>query len=79
MWKNKISEGVVNDMQNRIKECRKAAGMSQAELGNILGVMNNTIARYELGVREPNLAMWEKLAKALRVSPAYLVGWTDAK
>lgn len=66
-------------MKNRIKECRKAAGMSQTELSNILGVGNNTINRYENGKREPNLATWERLAKALHTNPAYLVGWSNAK
>ena len=66
-------------MKNRIRECRKAAGMSQAELGNIVGLGDNTIARYELGLREPTLEVWECLASALQVSPAYLVGWSDEK
>ena len=62
---------------NRIRECRKAAGITQAELGNIVGLGDNTIARYELGIREPTLEVWECLASALHVSPAYLVGWSD--
>lgn len=66
-------------MKNRIRECRKAAGMSQNELGNAVGLGDNTIARYELGIREPDLAKWERLASALHVSPAYLVGWSDEK
>lgn len=66
-------------MKNRIRECRKAAGMSQAELGDIVGLGDNTIARYELGDREPKLFTWERLASALHVSPAYLVGWSNEK
>ncbi|MEE6712412.1 helix-turn-helix transcriptional regulator [Limosilactobacillus reuteri] len=64
-------------MNNRIRECRKAAGMSQTELSNVLGVSFVSISRYERGLSEPNLATWERLAKALHVSPAYLVGWSD--
>ncbi|MBB1069146.1 helix-turn-helix transcriptional regulator [Limosilactobacillus sp. RRLNB_1_1] len=66
-------------MKNRIKECRKAVGMTQTELGNIVGLAENTISRYELNEREPKLVMWERIAKALHVSPAYLVGWSNAK
>ncbi|MGF7103615.1 helix-turn-helix domain-containing protein [Limosilactobacillus caviae] len=66
-------------MKNRIKECRKAMGITQSELGNIVGLTNNTISRYELNEREPNLVMWERLARALHVSPSYLVGWSNAK
>ncbi len=66
-------------MKNRIKECRKAARISQAELGDIVGLTDAAIGHYELGKREPTLKMWERLAKALHVNPSYLVGWTDAK
>ena len=66
-------------MKNRIRECRKAAGMSQAELGNQVGFADNTISNYEKGLREPTLEVWERLASALHVSPAYLVGWSNKK
>lgn len=66
-------------MKNRIRECRKAAGMSQAELGNAVGLVDNAISNYENNLREPDLAKWEQLASALHVSPAYLVGWSDEK
>lgn len=66
-------------MQNRIKECRKAVGMSQKELSNIVALSCSAIGHYELDVREPNLKTWERIAKALHVSPAYLVGWFNAK
>lgn len=64
-------------MRNRIKECRQVAGMSQKELSNLVGIKDNAISRYETGTCEPRLEMWEKLATALNVTPAYLVGWSD--
>ena len=64
-------------MRNRIMDCRLALGMTQAELGKKIGLMDNTIARYENGTRVPSLEVWEDLASALHVSPAYLVGWSD--
>lgn len=66
-------------MKNRIRECRKAAGMSQTELGNQVGLVGNAISNYEKSLREPTLEVWEDLASALQVSPAYLVGWSDEK
>ena len=66
-------------MKNRIRECRKALGMSQAELGNAVGLVDNAISNYENNLREPDLAKWEQLAAALHVSPACLVGWSDEK
>lgn len=66
-------------MKNRIRECRKAAGMSQAELGNIVGLSRQAISLYEINLRMPTFKMWECLASTLHVSPAYLVGWSDEK
>lgn len=61
-------------MKNRIKECRQVAGMSQKELAKLTGVSDRAIAHCEAGIRIPSLEMWEKLAEALNVIPAYLVG-----
>ena len=51
--------------------------MTQGELGKAVGVSNNTISRYETSIREPTIAMWEKLASVLNVTPEYLVGWSN--
>ena len=42
-------------MKNRIRERRLALGMTQAELGNQIGFVDNTISNYEKGLREPTL------------------------
>ena len=64
-------------MKNRIKECRQVAGVSQKELERLAGVARDVISNYEDGTTEPSLEMWEKLAEALNVIPAYLVGWSN--
>lgn len=66
-------------MKNQIRECRLALEMSQVELGKAVGVTDRAIAHYEKGLREPTLEVWECLASALHVSPAYLVGWSNEK
>ena len=66
-------------MKNRIRECRKAAGMTQAELGQKIGLSVQAIGPYEISLWEPDLDTWEQLASALHVSPAYLVGWSNKK
>lgn len=66
-------------MKNRIRECRKAAGLSLKELSKLVGTSFVTISRYERGDNEPSIGMWKHLASALHVSPAYLVGWSDKK
>ena len=40
-------------MKNRLKALRMEKGLTQEELGNQLGLANNTISRYETGSNEP--------------------------
>lgn len=58
-----------------IKIAREAAGLTQEELGAIVGVTGVTIMRYEKGLREPKKDMISKLAEALHISKASLMGW----
>lgn len=62
----------------KIKQLRKQLDMTQEELGQKVGVTKATINKYETGIvvnlRRPTI---EKLAKALEVSPAYLMGWIE--
>lgn len=51
-----------------LKEFREKKGLSQAELGNRVGLKQTTISQYENGSRKPKLAMAKKLADALDVS-----------
>lgn len=60
-----------------IKKNRKKAGLTQEELGNILGVSGVAIMRYEKGQREPNLEMLHKIADALDVSVNDLLSGND--
>ncbi len=59
---------------NRIAELRKRKGLTLQEVGNAIGVGNNTISRYETGKREPKLETWKKLAKFFDVPLSYIQG-----
>lgn len=61
-------------MSNRIAETRKKKGLTLRQLGDMVGLGDNTISRYETGKREPKLETWQKLADALGVSVPYLQG-----
>ena len=62
----------------RIKELRKIANLSQEELGRRVGLQRAAINKYERGmVTNIPLAVIEKLAQVLDVSPTYIVGWDD--
>lgn len=62
---------------SKIKEARKSKKLSQAELGSLIGTTGASIMRYEKGQRKPSKEIIEKIALALDVSPATLLGWDE--
>lgn len=62
---------------NRIKELRLAAGKSQAELADIVGVNKQAISQYERGVRYPRPEIMEALTDYFNVSTEFLMGRTE--
>ena len=59
----------------RIKKLRKEKGLTQQQLGEMLGVQKSAIAKYENG-RVPNLKKEtiSRLAEIFNVTPNYLLG-----
>lgn len=64
-------------LQERIRELRKTSGLTQQELGRVLGVAKNTISQYETGTNAPNDDIKIALANYFNVSMDYLMGKTD--
>ena len=58
----------------RLKELRNQRGLTQTQIGELIGVSCVTIARYEAGEREPSNAKITKLADFFGVSVDYLMG-----
>lgn len=56
------------ELGENIKKAREAAGLTQEQLGAMVGITGVAIMRYEKGLREPKLAMVDKLAGALGVT-----------
>ena len=54
----------------KLKAARKQKGLSQTELGKLLGVQAQTVGRWENGKSEPNLETINKLCKILNI-PIY--------
>lgn len=62
----------------RLRAAREAAGLSQHQLGVILGVTNMTVYGWETGRRSPHPTRVGAIAEALGVTPADLVpGYHD--
>lgn len=54
-------------LANRLKELRSAAGLTQAELADRVGVSRKTINTIENGVFVPSTLLALKLSAALRI------------
>lgn len=67
----------MGDFQNIFKRLRLAAGLTQAELSQKLGISRSTIGMYETGSREPDFETLELIADFFNVDIDYLLGRTD--
>lgn len=61
----------------RIRELRKQNGLTQSQLGKLVGVDGNTVSRWELGKLGIGKDYILKIAHALDTSTSYLMGETD--
>lgn len=61
----------------RLKEIRKAKGISQLKLATDLNTNQNTISRYETGEREPGITELIRIADYFNVSVDYLLERTE--
>lgn len=67
------------DFNDKVKLNREKLGYTLEELAKLVGVSAPTIQRYESGeIKNVRRDKISKLAKALNVSPAYLMGWNDS-
>lgn len=66
------------EMGEKIKYHRERLGMTLEELGDKVGVGKSTVRKWENGIianmRRDKI---DKIAKALNVSPGYLMGWDE--
>ncbi len=59
---------------SRIKEERLKRGMSQQQLGDLLGVTKVSVCGYENGTRTPTMETFLKLIDILDLAPDYILG-----
>lgn len=64
----------------RIKKRREQIGLTQVALADMIGESKQTIYKYETGIvtNIPSDKI-ELIAKALRVQPEWIMGWTDTE
>lgn len=63
----------------RLKQARRAAGLTQQFVADSLGILLRSYQRYERGESEPSLFYLVSLAVVIGVSTDYLLGLTDER
>lgn len=71
-----MNEKVLTELIARLKSQRIKQGYSYQDLANITNISKSTLQRYETGfIKKVPITQVDVLAKALEISPAYLMGW----
>ena len=65
------------DFAERLKKLRTDAGLTRAQLGEMVGISGRSIINYEIGERIPYGDVCARLAEALGVSSDELLGMPD--
>ena len=69
---------MLQNMGVKIKDKRKELKMTLAELGRKVGVQASTVRKWETGyIKDIRSDKIQKVAQALTVTPAYLIGWEE--
>lgn len=66
------------ELKDKIKSARKKKGLTQAELGEVLGVSQAMIGQYESGIRKPKIEQLMKIASALDIDINFLLDSIDS-
>lgn len=64
-------------MGNRIRELRKAKGLTMKQLGEVLDLAESTISQYETGKRQMDNETLFRLGEFFDVTVGYLLGVED--
>jgi transcriptional regulator with XRE-family HTH domain len=73
LWGNEVEKDE-RTFGQRLREARIRAGMSQSDVEEISGIPKARLSRYENGHVAPSIQTLERLASALGVSEASLLG-----
>ncbi|MCD7894581.1 MAG: helix-turn-helix domain-containing protein [Erysipelotrichaceae bacterium] len=60
-----------------IRKYRKERGLSQKKLGDLCGITDSNIRKYELGKQNPKIETLQKIAEALEIDVINLFGYEE--
>ena len=69
---------MAEQLRNRVREAREAAGLTQAQLADLIGMSRKTVNTVENGVFVPSTVVALKLARALGEPVEWLFSLGDA-
>jgi len=72
-----ISEVIIMNIGDRIRQLREDMNLTQEEVGKRIGVTKATINRYETGEIDIKRTIAIKLAGVLDTTPSYIMGWCE--
>lgn len=64
-------------MSTRIKDARKAAGLTQEQLADATGMTQKSVSQWETGSRKPNMDTLRVIATTCNTTVDYLLGLSD--
>ncbi len=71
------SENEMGFRPDRLHAAREARGLTQRDLGRLIGVGINQIHRYENGIADPSTPILSAMAHELGITTDYLLGVSD--
>lgn len=72
-----MNEQEISEIIERIKSRRQEMGLSYQDMQDLTGISKSTWQRYETGyIKNLGIDKLDLVAKALKTTPAYLMGWT---
>lgn len=75
-----MSKKELTELIEKIKLRRLELGLSYQELSDLTGINKSTLQRYETGfIKKVPINQVQIIAKALNVTPGYLMGWENNK
>lgn len=63
----------------KIRNARKAAGLTQRQLAEQIGVSNTSISNWEKGLSRPDADLIQKLCNCLHLQPNYFYGASETE
>jgi len=68
---------IISVLHLKIVELRKRNKLTQSELANKIGVTRSALSQYEIGTRNPDYEILQKMSIFFEVSTDYLLGNND--